>query len=83
MSDATEDQAPPLPKLLREPGPVILIGMTAWLIATIVTLIAGTGGLTLQVCWWGLGVGVLGSMIVGAQLLGVRRGSKTAQQGLD
>ncbi|MFT4200371.1 DUF2530 domain-containing protein [Gordonia sp. (in: high G+C Gram-positive bacteria)] len=84
MADApSEVPIPPLPAVLREPGPVIIVGMAAWLVATIVCLVAGVHGLVLQVCLWGLGVGVLGSLIVGAQIAAVRRGSKTAQQGLD
>ncbi|QKT06371.1 DUF2530 domain-containing protein [Gordonia sp. X0973] len=83
MSDAAQTPVPELPKILREPGPVIVVGMAAWLVATIVALVTGVGGLTLQVCLWGLGVGVLGTLIVGVQLAAVRRGSKTAQQGLE
>ncbi|GAB10363.1 hypothetical protein GOARA_056_01110 [Gordonia araii NBRC 100433] len=81
MTDAR--QVPELPALLREPAPVIIVGMLAWLTATIVVWVSGTGGLTLSVCLWGLGVGVLGTLIVGSQLAAVRRGSKTAQEGLE
>lgn len=85
MSDVHEVPAtvPELPKVLREPGPVIVVGMVAWLVATVVALISGVGGLTLQVCLWGLVVGVMGTGIVGLQLAAVRRGSKTAQDGLE
>ncbi|GED96914.1 DUF2530 domain-containing protein [Gordonia crocea] len=88
MADVQHDSPtgvtiPPLPKVLREPAPVIIVGMAAWLVATIVALVTGVGGLTLSVCLWGLGVGVLGTMIVGLQLAAVRRGSKTAQEGLE
>lgn len=84
MSDAREvTPVPELPKVLREPGPVIIVGMAAWLIATIVALATGVGGLTLHTCLWGLGVGVIGTSIVAAQLAAVRRGSKTAQEGLE
>ncbi len=84
MADAAQDtEIPELPKVLREPGPIIVVGMAAWLVATLVAWVSGVGGLTLSICLWGLGVGVLGTMIVGVQLAAVRRGSKTAQEGLD
>ena len=79
----TGENIPELPAVLREPAPVIVVGMAGWLVATIVAVIAGVGGLTLAVCLWGFGVGVLGTMIVGVQLAAVRRGSKTAQEGLE
>ena len=87
MADGREDsptgpQSPELPKILREPAPVIIVGMVAWLIASIVALVSGVGGLTLAVCLWGLVVGLMGTSIVAVQLAAVRRGSKTAQEGL-
>lgn len=75
---------PELPRSLRAPEPVIIVGMTAWLVATIVVWVTGWGGgRTLAVCLVGLAVGLLGTTIMLIQRSAVRRGSRTAQQGLD
>ena len=75
---------PELPAALRAPGPVIVVGMVAWLIATLVVWLADLGSdRTLLVCLVGLAVGVLGTVIVLVQKSAVRRGSKGAQEGLD
>ncbi|RPA59899.1 DUF2530 domain-containing protein [Gordonia oryzae] len=82
MSDAAP--VPELPRALRAPEPVIIVGMLAWLIATIVVGVSGWGGgRTLAVCLTGLGVGVLGTVVFLIQRRASRRGEKTAQRGLD
>ncbi|MFW0785421.1 DUF2530 domain-containing protein [Gordonia sp. CPCC 206044] len=82
MVDASD--IPELPRALRLPEPVIVVGMVAWLVATITVWISGWGGdRTLAVCLVGLAVGVLGTTIVLVQRSAVRRGDRTAQQGLD
>lgn len=82
MADPTE--VPELPARLRAPEPVIVFGMLAWLVATIVVAAAGIGpDRALTVCLVGLGVGVLGTTIVLIQRAAVNRGSKGAQEGLD
>ncbi|AFA74962.1 hypothetical protein GPOL_c39510 [Gordonia polyisoprenivorans VH2] len=82
MSDAAT--VPELPRALRAPEPVIIVGMLAWLIATIVVGVSGWGGgRTLAVCLTGLGVGVLGTLVFLIQRRASRRGEKTAQRGLD
>jgi hypothetical protein len=82
MADARD--IPELPRALRAPEPVIIVGMAAWLVATVVVWIGGWGGdRTLAVCLVGLAVGVLGTTIVLIQRAAVRRGDRTAQQGLD
>lgn len=87
MSDTAEGPqraVPELPRALRAPEPVIVVGMLAWLLATIVVWLMGWGtDRTLQICLVGLAVGVLGTTIVGVQRAAVRRGDRTAQQGLD
>ena len=40
----TGENIPELPAVLREPAPVIVVGMAGWLVATIVAVIAGTAG---------------------------------------
>lgn len=82
MSEPTA--VPELPARLRAPEPVIVIGMLAWLVATIVIAATGIGpDRALTVCFVGLGIGVLGTTIVLVQRAAVNRGSKGAQQGLD
>ncbi|MCK0439632.1 DUF2530 domain-containing protein [Gordonia alkaliphila] len=75
---------PELPARLRAPEPVIVGGMLAWLIATIVVAVTDIGpDRALTVCWVGLAVGLVGTAIVLVQRTAVRRGSKGAQEGLD
>ncbi|WAC54346.1 DUF2530 domain-containing protein [Gordonia sp. SL306] len=82
MADASD--IPELPSVLRAPEPVIIAGMLAWLVAAIVVGLTGWGGdRTLAVCLVGLAVGVLGTTIFLVQRAAVRRGDRTAQQGLD
>lgn len=75
---------PPLPRALRAPEPVIVVGMIAWLVASILVATLDLGGEgTLAVCLVGLGVGIFGTAIVAIQRAAVRRGAPAAQQGLD
>ena len=75
---------PELPCALRAPEPVIVVGMVAWLVATVVVAVADLGGgNALTICLVGLGVGLLGTTIVLVQRAGVRRGARGAQEGLD
>ncbi len=85
-SDAMPDASdiPELPRVLRAPEPVIIAGMVAWLVATVVVWMTGWGGdRAVQVCLVGLAVGVLGTTIFLVQRAASRRGDRTAQQGLD
>ncbi|MFZ2511524.1 MAG: DUF2530 domain-containing protein [Gordonia sp. (in: high G+C Gram-positive bacteria)] len=82
MTELTE--VPELPARLRAPEPVIVVGMVAWLVATVVVAAAGIGpDRALTVCLVGLGIGVLGTTIVLVQRAAVNRGSKGAQEGLE
>ncbi|GAC57538.1 hypothetical protein GOHSU_21_00300 [Gordonia hirsuta DSM 44140 = NBRC 16056] len=82
MADPTE--VPELPARLRAPAPVIVAGMVAWLVATVVVAATGIGpDRALSVCLVGLAVGVLGTVIVLVQQAAVNRGSRGAQEGLD
>ncbi|WP_026919587.1 DUF2530 domain-containing protein [Gordonia shandongensis] len=79
-----ETAIPPLHARLRAPEPVIVVGMLAWLVATLVVWLGGVGpDRALAVCLVGLGVGVLGTGVVLIQQAAVRRGSRGAQDGLD
>ncbi len=82
MAELTE--VPELPARLRAPEPVIVVGMLAWLVATIVVASTGIGPeRALAVCLVGLAVGGLGTTIVLVQRAAVNRGSRGAQEGLD
>lgn len=77
-------QIPELPKALRAPEPVIIAGMLAWLVATLVIWLLDIGDeRTLWVAITGLLVGVAGSSIVVVQRRAARRGDRTAQEGLE
>ncbi|MFW0795817.1 DUF2530 domain-containing protein [Gordonia sp. CPCC 205515] len=82
MPDASD--IPQLPRALRAPEPVIIVGMTLWAVAAVVVWLTGWGGdHALQISLVGLAVGVLGTTIVLVQRAAVRRGDRTAQRGLD
>lgn len=84
VSVPDETSIPELPARLRAPEPVIVVGMVAWLVATLAVWIGDLGGdHALAICLVGLGVGVAGTAIVLAQRGAVRRGSRGAQEGLD
>ncbi|MDL9937774.1 DUF2530 domain-containing protein [Gordonia sp. ABSL1-1] len=89
MSDAVPNPElqrpiPELPPVLRAPEPVIVVGMLAWAVATVVIWLTGWGGdRAIGVALVGLAVGVLGTTIVAVQRRGVRRGDRGAQEGLD
>ncbi|MCG7634173.1 MULTISPECIES: DUF2530 domain-containing protein [Gordonia] len=77
-------EIPELPRALRAPEPVIVVGMVAWVIATVLVAVTDLGGdRALQICLVGLAVGLLGTTIVLVQRAGVRRGDRGAQEGLD
>ena len=81
---STTLEIPELPRALRAPEPVIVVGMIGWVVATVIVALTDLGGdRALPVCLVGLAVGLLGTTIVLVQRAGVRRGDRGAQQGLD
>ncbi|MFC8312788.1 MULTISPECIES: DUF2530 domain-containing protein [unclassified Gordonia (in: high G+C Gram-positive bacteria)] len=81
---STTLEIPELPRALRAPEPVIVVGMIGWVVATVVVAVTDLGGdRALSVCLVGLAVGLLGTTIVLVQRAGVRRGDRGAQEGLD
>lgn len=87
-SDATPSgpipppEPPPLPRVLLDPWPVIIVIATGFLIAVVLafTVPALHGWRPTSVA--GLGVGLLGTSIFLWQRRAFRRGSRGAQQGL-
>lgn len=81
MTETRDD--PLIPRRLTDPRPVVAIGTLAWLVATIVVLVAGERWQgALPICYAGLAVGLLGFALFIVQRGAARRGSKGAQQGL-
>lgn len=79
-----ETAIPELPGALHAPEPVVVVGMLAFVVASIVVGATGWGGgSALAICLTGLVVGVLGTSIFLVQRAASRRGDKTAQRGLD
>jgi drug/metabolite transporter (DMT)-like permease len=79
---------PALPKRLSDVVTVIGLGAVVWALAAVVLLVlALTGVRPLDVwfttCLVGVGLGAVGFGIFSWQRAAARRGSRTAQQGLD
>jgi Protein of unknown function (DUF2530) len=79
---------PPLPPGLTRVSTVIGIGTLLWLLAAAVVLVATLAGagpppLVLATCLVGAGLGGVGWGIFTWQRAAARRGSRTAQRGLD
>lgn len=74
----------PLGPRLTNPTPVIAAGIGLWIAATVVVLLSGDRwAYALPTCLAGIGVGTFGFVVFLAQRAASRRGSKTAQRGLD
>lgn len=84
MSPDSPDAAvvPVLSKRLTDPTPVLAIGISLWVVATVVVLFVDGWRGALSTCVTGVVVGVLGLALYLTQRAAARRGSKTAQRGL-
>jgi hypothetical protein len=74
--------APPLPRGLADPRPVVGIGTLAWFTAAVVLLIARGPSVWLGACVIGGLLGLLGFAMIHAQRSAARRGSRSAQRGV-
>ncbi|GAA1307703.1 DUF2530 domain-containing protein [Pseudonocardia xinjiangensis] len=79
---------PPLPARLSQPAAVAIVGTLLWAVAAVVLLVAALVGwhpldIWFTICLAGVGVGALGYGIFTWQRAAARRGSRTAQDGLD
>ena len=76
-------EAPPLPPMLLEIWPVVVVGFVGWLVAAaaafVVPALHGWRPVTLA----GLGTGLIGTAIFVCQLAAARRGARGAQAGLE
>lgn len=69
---------------LTNPAATIGVGVVLWIVATTVVLISGDRwAYALPTCWAGIAVGSLGFVLFVVQRAAARRGSKTAQRGLN
>lgn len=69
---------------LSDPRPVIAVGTAAWVVATVLVLLAGDRwSAVLPVCYAGTALGVLGFGLFLLQRRAARRGKRGAQRGLD
>ena len=73
---------PPLPAALTRMRTVIGIGTVLWLVAAAVVFVTGPP-LLLATCLVGAGLGGVGWAIFAWQRAAARRGSRTAQRGLE
>jgi Flp pilus assembly protein TadB len=62
---------------------IVGLGSLAWAVAAVVLLVAGGTGTPFVVCVVGAVLGGLGYAVFRWQRAAARRGSRTAQQGLD
>ncbi|QBJ97356.1 DUF2530 domain-containing protein [Rhodococcus sp. ABRD24] len=66
-----------------DPRPVLAVGTSAWIAATIVVLLGGDRWSTaLPVCYAGIALGFIGFGLFVIQRRAARRGGRGAQQGL-
>jgi protein-S-isoprenylcysteine O-methyltransferase Ste14 len=76
-------EPPPLPAVLLEVWPVIVVGALAWLGAAAAAFLIPSLESWRPVTVAGLGVGLLGTGIFVWQLAAARRGARGAQAGLE
>jgi ascorbate-specific PTS system EIIC-type component UlaA len=78
---------PPLPRRLTQVHTVTVVGSVLWLLAAVALLIAALVGRPLDIwfttCLAGVLLGGIGFGIYSWQRAAARRGSRTAQRGLD
>ncbi|OBK51385.1 DUF2530 domain-containing protein [Mycobacterium kubicae] len=76
-------EPPPLPPVLLEVWPVIVVGALGWLAAAAVAFLVPSLHTWRPLTLAGLGVSALGTSIFMWQLAAARRGSRGAQSGLE
>jgi Protein of unknown function (DUF2530) len=76
-------EAPPLPPILLEVWPVVVIGFLGWLTAAVATFVVPALESWRPVTLAGLGTGLIGTSIFVLQLAAARRGARGAQAGLE
>ena len=74
---------PPLPPTFTRMRTVVGVGTLLWLAAAVVVAVAAGPPLVLATCLVGAGLGGVGWAIFAWQRAAARRGSRTAQQGVE
>jgi hypothetical protein len=75
---------PQIPPRLTDPVPVLTIGILGWIVALVVFTATGDrSDDAVATCWSGIAVGAVGFALFLTQRAASRRGSRTAQRGLD
>jgi hypothetical protein len=74
---------PPLPRALTRMRTVVGIGTLLWLAAALVVAVAAGPPLLLTTCLVGAGLGGVGWAVFAWQRAAARRGSRTAQSGVE
>nr|VTO98431.1 hypothetical protein BIN_B_02532 [Mycobacterium riyadhense] len=82
-AEPDQSPAPPLPAVLLEVWPVIVVGALGWLAATAAAFLVPSLESWRPVTVAGLGTGLLGTGIFVWQLAAARRGARGAQDGLE
>ncbi|MDT5087490.1 MAG: hypothetical protein QOG47_197 [Mycobacterium sp.] len=75
-------EPPPLPAVLLDPWPMIVIGALAWLVAAVAAFVIPALTAWRPLTLAGLAVGVVGTSIFLWQRTAARRGARGAQTGL-
>ncbi|MFF0493059.1 DUF2530 domain-containing protein [Nocardia sp. NPDC003482] len=73
---------PEIPPRLTDPRPVLVVGVLAWVIATVVVWSVDRWADARPICLMGIAVGGLAYGIYALQRRSARRGDKGAQKGL-
>ncbi len=74
--------APPLPRILADPRPVVGVGTLAWFTAAVILLLARGPSVWMAACVTGGLLGLLGFAMIHAQRSAARRDGRSAQLGL-
>lgn len=74
---------PPLPRRLSDVPTIVGLGSLLWAAAAVVMLLTGRTGVGLATCVAGTVLGGIGYAVFRWQRAAARRGSRSAQQGLD
>ena len=80
--DVVPPVAPPLPRCLTDPRPVVGVGTLAWFIAAAVLLVVTGPSVWLGACVTGGLLGLLGFAMIYAQRSAAQRGARSAQLGV-
>jgi hypothetical protein len=82
-SRESSPEPPPLPARLLAVWPIIGVGALGWLLATVAAFVVPALQNWRPITLAGLGTGVVGTSIFLLQLAAARRGSRSAQSGLE